>query len=92
MTRVGRLLTRHWLIALPVMGISALVLGLCSYNLFFLLRANFLLIRDYGVMALLEGALQQLAELILYGLASLAAYILFKACEKVLVERVLKGH
>ena len=40
-------------------------------------------------MALLDGGLRQLGELAGYGLVALATYVLLKACEKVLVERIL---
>jgi hypothetical protein len=37
-------------------------------------------------MALFDGALEELARLFVYGVISLAAYLLLKACEKILVE------
>ena len=48
------------------------------------------LVLDYGVMALLDGALKELLMLALNGIISLAAYLVFKACEKWLVEKLLK--
>ena len=69
---------------------AALVFGLTSYNIFFLLKANITLVVDYGVMALLDGAFKELIVLFVYGVVSLAAYILIKACEKVLVDKILK--
>ena len=36
-----------------------------------------------------DGALMQLIEITLTGIFSLAAYIGFKACERILVERLL---
>ena len=44
-----RLLTRHPLITFGWMLLSAMVFGLCSYNLFSLLKADIDLIVDYGV-------------------------------------------
>jgi hypothetical protein len=84
------LLTRHWLLTLLVMGLAALVMGVCSLNLFYLLRANLSLIDEYGLRALMDGALEQLVELSLYGVASLLSYVVFKACEKVMVGHVLR--
>lgn len=69
-----------------LMLVLALVFGLCSYNLFFLLSANIGLIYENGAMALRDGALEQLFYLTLYGVVSLASYLLLKACEKLLVE------
>ena len=68
---------------------TALVFGLSSYNLFFLLRANLTLIFDFGVMALLDGAFVQFLSLAFYGIVSLSSYLLFKACEKWLVSVLL---
>ena len=43
---------------------------------------------EYGTMVIADGALRQLVELIGYGYLSLLFYVLFKACERVLVERL----
>ena len=83
-------LNRHPLRTFFIMMMSALVFGLTSYNIFFLLKANITLVVDYGVMALFDGALKELIILVIYGIISLAAYIVLKACEKTLVERLLK--
>jgi hypothetical protein len=88
-------LPNHWLTKSPlqtfgIMMLASLVFGLCSYNLFFLLKANIALVVDYGMMALIDGAFGELLMLMLYGIVSLSAYIVFKACEKWLTERLLK--
>jgi hypothetical protein len=77
-------LSRLWLTYL-VMGLSFLLFGCGTLNLVHLLQANLALVADYGWMALMDGALRQLAELLLSGYASLLAYIVFKACEHRLV-------
>ena len=87
---LNRSLTKHLLLTFIIMLCSALVFGLSSYNIFFLIHANVTLVVDYGVMALLDGALKELFLLTLYGVVSLAAYIIFKACEKWLVDQLLK--
>lgn len=84
-----RILTFHWLITLVLMALLALVFGLMSFNQFMLLQANFALIAHHGAMALLEGALQQLLELVASGFVAVVCYVLIKACERVLVERIL---
>lgn len=84
-----RALNAHWLITLVLMGVFGLLFGLCSLNIVFMLRANLDLVGAHGTMALLDGALQQLAELIGYGYLSTIFYVLFKACERILVEKAL---
>jgi hypothetical protein len=60
----------------PFAGLSAIA----SYNLFLLFTANFSFVSHYGVMALKEGGLLQLAGLIVYGYLSIVFYVLFKGC------------
>ena len=79
-------LKKRPLLTFAVMLLSAIVFGLGSYNIFALLKANLSLIADYGVMALLDGALSQLLSIVAYGVISLAAYVVFKVGEKILVE------
>ncbi len=71
-----------------VMGLAFIGFGLASVNLLYLIQANVELVLDYGAIALLDGALQQLFELFGLGFAGLASYLLFKICEKVLVEHL----
>lgn len=68
----------------------ALVFGLCSFNIFFLAQANIKLVIDYGAMALLDGALTEIFMLTLYGIISLACFLVFEACKKILVGKMLK--
>lgn len=94
----GAMMRRHltaalywrWWATFLLMGVSLVLFGLTSLNLFFLFRANINLFLDYGTMVIAEGALRQLAELIAYGYLSLTFYLVFKACEHVLVERMCK--
>jgi hypothetical protein len=78
-------LGRRWL-SFAVLCAGFAVFGACTLNLFVLLRANIGLIAEHGVMALLDGAAQQLLEIVLTLLAGMAAYIVFKACEHSLVQ------
>jgi hypothetical protein len=73
-------LGRVWL-SFIVMGLSFFAFGVGSLNLFYLLRANTSLVVDHGWMALMDGGARQLAELLLTGYLSMAAYVVFKACE-----------
>lgn len=86
--RICKFLMVHWLPTFLMMGIFAALLGLSSFNLFVVLNANIELIARHGIVALRDGAFRQLLELIGYGYVSLFFYLLFKACEKLLVTRI----
>ncbi len=75
---------RRWLTFL-VMGLSFLAFGAGTVNLFMLLKANTDLVFEHGVQALGDGAAQQLVELLITAYLSMAAYLVFKACEYRLV-------
>jgi hypothetical protein len=73
-------LSRRWL-AFLVMGLAFFVFGAGTFNIFMLFKANASLIAGYGWQALMDGAARQFAELVITGYLSMAAYIVFKACE-----------
>ena len=81
-------LSRLWLCFI-VLGLAFFGFGAGSLNLFFLLRANAVLVLDNGWMALTDGGLQQLLELLLTGYLSMASYVVFKACEQRLARWLL---
>ncbi|HRD68083.1 MAG TPA: hypothetical protein PKY50_18255 [Candidatus Competibacter sp.] len=83
-----KLAFKHWWATFFLMGIFFLLFGVTSLNLFVLLKANIDLYLEYGTMVIADGALRQLVELIGYGYLSLLFYVLFKTCERVLVERL----
>ena len=74
-----------------VMGLSFLAFGAGSLNLFFVFKANINLLLEHGWMALIDGGFQQLIELLVIGYASIAAYVLFKACEHRLVHWLVEA-
>ena len=76
-----RVVLRRTGLTFVVMGLSFFAFGIGSLNLFYLLQANARLLFEYGWMALMDGGLQQLLELLATGYGSLAAYTVFKACE-----------
>src|SRR5258706_4070735 len=78
-------LWKHRWLTFLLMGLFFLLFGAMTVNIFFLLKSNIDLFLDYGTMVIADGALLQLAELIGYGYLSLLFYVLFKACEHVLV-------
>ena len=73
-------LPRAWLTFL-VMGLAFFAFGVGTYNIFMLLSANLELVANYGWRALMDGAARQLVELLFTGYLSMAAYVVFKACE-----------
>jgi hypothetical protein len=78
---------RAWL-TFVVLVVAFLVFGAGTYNLFLLLKMNLELIAEHGWQALADGAAQQFVELMLTAVFSMAAYVLFKACEHRLVQRL----
>jgi hypothetical protein len=81
---------RPWLTFL-VMVLAFLLFGAGTVNLFFVLKANLDLIGAHGTQALADGAAQQFVELMFTAALSMAAYVLFKACEHQLVQRLCDG-
>ena len=77
-------LSRRWATFL-VMGLSFMLFGATSVNLFFVASANLKLIVDYGLQALADGAAEQFLELLGTVYVSMAAYVVFKTCEHNLV-------
>jgi hypothetical protein len=81
-------LGRRWLTFI-VLGLAFFVFGSGSLNLFFLLKANADLLTMHGWQAVMDGALQQTVELLISGYVSIAAYVVFKACEHALVHGLI---
>jgi hypothetical protein len=65
-----------------------LLFGITSVNLFVLLKMNIDLFIEYGTMVIADGALEQLVDLIGSAILSIVFYLLFKVCERLLVERL----
>lgn len=83
-------LSRRWLTFL-VMGLAFFVFGASTFNLAMLFKANANLIANYGWQALMDGAARQFLELVVTGYLSMAAYIVFKACEHRLAHDLSDG-
>jgi hypothetical protein len=81
-------LDRHPRLTFLLMGIFFLLFGLTSVNLFVLLKANIDLFLEYGTMVIADGALEQLIDLLGSVYLSIVFYLLFKVCERVLVDRL----
>ncbi|WP_374545544.1 hypothetical protein [Rhodoblastus sp.] len=86
-----KVLTFHWLVTFLLMGVFSLLGAAASVNIFVMLAANVRFLSEHGVMAVMEGALTQLGQLLLSGVFALAMYLGFKACERVLVEKLLSN-
>jgi hypothetical protein len=78
---------RAWL-TFVVLVLSFMLFGAGTFNLFLLLKANVDLIAEHGMQALADGAAWQFVELLVTAVSSMAAYVLFKACEHRLVHRL----
>jgi len=83
-------LFRNPLLTFVLLGLFFLLFGLTSINLFFLLKANLNLFLDYGLMVIDDGALEQLAELLGSAYLSMLFWLLFRLCERILIERLTK--
>jgi hypothetical protein len=86
---IGFVALRPWL-AFLLMGLSFFLFAVTSINLVGLFKANIELILDHGLMAIADGAAIQLLELLFYGYLSGAFFVLFKTCEKLLVDRLIQ--
>jgi len=71
-----------------LMGAFGWLFAATSYNLVVLFKANLTYVQAYGLMALMDGGLRQMAELAGYGYLSLFFYVLFKGCLSGLLNRV----
>ena len=85
-SRLYAFLSKRWWLTFLLMGASFVMFGLVSLNLLHVLSANFEFLGMYGLDAVREGGLVQLLGLIVSGYAAAMFYVLFKLCEKVLVE------
>ena len=74
------ILSRRWL-TFVVMGLAFFAFGAGTFNIFMLFSANAAVISRYGWQALMDGAAVQFVELVVTGYLSMAAYVVFKACE-----------
>ena len=87
-SRLYAFLLRLWWLTFILMGVSFVLFGLLTLNLLHTLGANLEFLGMHGVDAVRDGGLMQLFGLIVSGYLAAAFYVLFKLCEKVLVERL----
>ena len=73
------------------MGAFFLLFGVTSVNLFVLLKMNVDLFLEYGLMVIEDGALQQLIELLGSAYLSMLFWLLFRLCERIIIERMIRA-
>jgi hypothetical protein len=78
----------HAWLTFALMVTFFLCFGITSVNLFILLKMNLDLFVQYGLMVIEDGALEQLFDLIASAILSIIFFLLFKVCERILVERL----
>jgi hypothetical protein len=91
-TPLFRWLLRHWVCTYLLMGLAFVVFGVLTLNLVQYFTANFEFLTMYGLEAVMEGGLLQLAQLALSAFVAVACWLLFKLCEQALVQRLAQEH
>ncbi len=86
--RLYQTLSRRWWLALLLMGASFVLFGLSTLNLLHLLSANVNFLVMNGIDAVRDGGLWQLISLIGLGYFAAVCYVVFKLCERVLVDKL----
>ena len=79
-------LRRHRLACFGLMVAAFMVFGLLTLDLVRLVAANAALLKDNGWQAVQDGGLSQLVELLVSAVAAMAAWLVFKVCETLLLQ------
>lgn len=74
-------------VVLLIAGLLTIVFAYATLNLFQMSMANIRFIREFGLMAVMEGALWQMLQIVGSAFVALLSYIGFKICESELVHR-----
>jgi hypothetical protein len=74
-------------IVLLFAGVLTVIFAYATLNLFQTSMANIRFLREFGVMAVMEGALLQLFQILFSATVAMVSYIGFKICESELVHR-----
>lgn len=83
-------LRRHRGACFGLMVVAFLGFGWLTLDLVRVLSANAGFLRDHGWQAVRDGGLLQLLELLGTSVAAMAAWLLFKLCETVLLQSFLR--
>jgi hypothetical protein len=89
-SRFSGWLRRHRMACFGLMVLSFMAFGLLTLDLVRLVGANASLLSMHGWQALEDGGLRQLLELLLSAVAAMAAWLLFKVCETLLVQSLTR--
>ena len=81
-------LYRRWWLTFLLLGASFVLFGLASANLVRSVMLSWEFLVTYGADAVRDGGLWQFGSLVMSGYLAVAFYVVFKLCEKVLVERL----
>jgi hypothetical protein len=87
--RIRRLMDCHPLVTFLSMALSFAGFSLITLEIFHMLSANLAYLGRDGVMALLDDGALQLAGLVGSVFVALACYLVFKLCERLLVDRFM---
>lgn len=79
-------LRRHRLACFGLMTLSFMAFGLLTLDLLRLVGSNAAFLFDNGWQGLLDGGLRQLLELLVSCVGAMAAWLLFKLCETLLIQ------
>ena len=79
-------LRRHRIACFGIMVLSFIAFGLLTLDLVRMVSVNFAFVSEYGWKGLQDGGLVQLLELLASTAGAMAAWLLFKLCETVLVD------
>ncbi|MDX8353233.1 hypothetical protein [Cognatiyoonia sp. IB215182] len=75
------------ILILLIAGILIIIFAYATLNLFQTAMANVRFLREFGWLAVQEGGLVQLAQILMNGTIAMLSYIGFKLCESELVQR-----
>jgi len=78
------------ILILLIAGILIIIFAYATLNLFQTAMANVRFLREFGWLAVQEGGLIQLAQILMNGIIAMLSYIGFKLCESELVQRYQK--
>jgi hypothetical protein len=81
-------LRQHLLLTFLLMGVFFLLSGIMSIDLYVVLKANIDLFRQYGALAIEDGALRQLLGILGTAFFSIVFFVLFVVCERIVVDRL----
>ena len=87
-SRLFKWMVHHWVCTYAMMGAAFVLFGMLSLNLVQSFSANIHFLAEYGFLAIMDGGLWQLAELVFSTYGAIAFYVAFKTCEQALVERL----